>query len=204
MASATDPGDPVPTVRLRIVLVDDQQLVRAGLSFILSTEPDVDIVAEVSNGELGVHSVAAHRPDVVLMDIRMPVMDGIEATGLIGDRAKVLVLTYAEDVDIIARAIRAGASGYLVHGRFTPEDLAAAITTIHRGGTVISPTVAPALFDLVRSGSTGDRGHPRADAQLTEREVEVMDEIITGRSNAEIAERLFLSEKTVKNHINRA
>jgi DNA-binding NarL/FixJ family response regulator len=192
---------------IRVLVVDDNPVIRGGLAGLVDLEEDMAVVGQAGTGRDAVAKVRSHLPHVVLMDVRMPVMDGIEAASLIADRARVLVLTYAEDVEIVARAIRAGARGYLVHGRFTPEELADAIRSVHAGGTHVSPAVAPTLFDLVRTGATPSSSHPAAGAatdRLTEREVEVMDLIATGRSNADIASLLFLSEKTVKNHINRA
>ncbi len=189
---------------IRVLVVDDNPIIRSGLSGLLELEDDIAVVGQAGTGKDAVTRVGTERPDVVLMDVRMPVMDGIEATALVAERTRVLVLTYAEDVEIVGRAIQAGAKGYLVHGRFTPDELIAAITAVHDGGTHVSPAVAPMLFDLVRTGTpTATRSAPRHE-HLTEREVEVMDLIVTGRSNADIAELLFLSEKTVKNHINRA
>ncbi|MGI9018598.1 MAG: response regulator [Euzebya sp.] len=189
---------------IRVLVVDDNPVIRGGLVGLLELRDDITVVGEAGTGKDAVAKVRSTLPHVVLMDVRMPIMDGIEATTLIADAAKVLVLTYAEDVDIVARAIQAGARGYLVHGRFTPDELADAVISVHNGGTHVSPTVAPVLFDLVRSGSTTKSFTPAEEGGLTEREIDVMNLISQGRSNAQIGESLFISEKTVKNHINRA
>ncbi len=189
---------------IRVLVVDDNPVIRGGLAGLLELRDDMTVVGQAGTGKDAVAKVSSALPHVVLMDVRMPVMDGIEATALIASATKVLILTYAEDADIVGRAIQAGAKGYLVHGRFSPDELGDAIVAVHRGGTHVSPAVAPMLFDLVRSGTaTATRAAPHHE-HLTEREVEVMDLIVTGRSNSDIATALFLSEKTVKNHINRA
>lgn len=189
---------------IRVLVVDDNPVIRGGLSSLLDVRDDMTVVGEAGTGKDAVAKVRSTRPHVVLMDVRMPVMDGIEATGHIGDDAKVLVLTYAEDTDIVAKAIQAGAQGYLVHGRFTAEELAEAIIRVYQGGSHISPTVAPALFDLVRSQRAVGPVTTAHHTGLTEREIDVMNLISRGRANSEIATLLFVSEKTVKNHINRA
>ncbi|HUG86571.1 MAG TPA: response regulator transcription factor [Euzebya sp.] len=189
---------------IRVLVVDDNPVIRGGLSGLVDLREDMTVVGEAGTGKDALAKVRSTRPHVVLMDVRMPVMDGIEATAHIGQDAKVLVLTYAEDTEIVAKAIQAGAQGYLVHGRFTADELAEAITRVHLGGTHISPTVAPALFDLVRNQSAMANVSPAQHTGLTEREIDVMNLISRGCSNADIAQQLFVSEKTVKNHINRA
>lgn len=190
---------------IRVMVVDDNPVIRGGLVALVDLEDDLSVVGQAGTGKEAVATARRTLPHVVLMDIRMPVMDGIEATAaIVGRDTRVLVLTYAEDTEIVGRAIRAGAQGYLVHGRFSPDELADAIRTVHRGGTHLSPTVAPALFDLVRAEPDLVAPPDPVRASLTEREVEVMNLIVTGRTNAQIAESLFVSEKTVKNHINRA
>ncbi|WP_370325441.1 response regulator [Euzebya sp.] len=187
---------------IRVLIADDNPVIRGGLSGLLDLRDDVSVVGEAGNGKEAVAKVRDLRPDVTLMDVRMPIMDGIEATSQVAEQTAVLMLTYAEDVEIVGRAIQAGARAYIVHGRFTPDELGDAIREVHAGGTHVSPTVAPALFELVRTGAT--TGGPGSADGLTEREIDVVNLIAQGRSNAEIAEALFVSEKTVKNHINRA
>lgn len=190
---------------IRVLVADDNPVIRTGLASLIDLEPDMAVVAEAGTGRDAVDQARTARPDVVLMDVRMPVVDGIDATAqLAGTGPRVLVLTYAEEPEVLRAAIAAGARGYLVHGRFSPEELTRAIRTSHAGGIHVSPAVAPWLFDLVRAGAAPAESAPRTTTDLTEREIEVVDLIATGRSNAEIATALHLSEKTVKNHINRA
>lgn len=187
---------------IRVLVVDDNPVIRGGLVSLLDICDDIEVVGQAGTGKDALSLIRTAVPHVVLMDVRMPVMDGVEATAKVPTSTKVLMLTYTEDTDMVGRAIQAGARGYLVHGHFTPEELAKAIRDVHHGGTHISPVVAPALFALVRDDPSA--GHVAAHNGLTEREVDVLNLIAQGRPNIDIAEALFLSEKTVKNHINRA
>lgn len=189
---------------IRVLVVDDNPVIRGGLIGLLGLRDDMVVCGEAGTGKDAIAKTRSALPHVVLMDVRMPVMDGIEATAEIVPHAKVLMLTYSEEQEVVARAIQAGASGYLVHGRFATDELAEAIIRVHEGGSHVSPTVAPALFDLVRSAPSSGVLTQGADNGLTEREIDVMNLIVRGKSNAEIADQLFISEKTVKNHINRA
>ncbi len=188
--------------QIRTVLVDDQELVRAGLSFIISTEPGIDVVAEASNGELGVVASLSHRPDVVLMDIRMPVMDGITATARLRDAGgpPVLVLTTFDDDDALWGAVQAGAAGFLL--KDTPaDDLIRAIRVVAGGGSWLDPRVTPRLLDVLR---TNVRASPQTRndlARLSDRELEVLVLLARGASNQEIAATLILSERTIKGHV---
>lgn len=191
----TDP----PTIR--IVLVDDQELVRAGLSFIISTEPGLEVVAEAGNGELGVVAASAHRPDVVLMDVRMPVLDGIAATRALreSDGPPVLVLTTFDDDEVLWGAVEAGAAGFVL--KDTPaDDLVRAIRAVAGGGSWLDPRVTPRVLAALRSNTPTAAPHPALDA-LTDRETEVLVLISRGAANTEIAARLHLSERTVKGHV---
>lgn len=188
---------------IRVLVVDDNPVIRGGLVGLLDVRDDITVVGEAGNGKEALSVVRAKLPHVVLMDVRMPIMDGVEATGQMPDEVRVLMLTYTEDTDVVGRAIQAGARGYLVHGRFTADELAEAIHAVHGGGVHLSPAVTPALYDLVRTAE-GTAHAPLDHRGLTEREVDIMNLIAKGMSNAEIAETLFLSAKTVKNHINRA
>jgi DNA-binding NarL/FixJ family response regulator len=176
---------------IRVLLVDDHPVVRSGLSGLLGGEPDIEIVGEASDGREGTARAAELRPDVVLMDLRMPVMDGVEATALIvaAGGPRVLVLTtYDTDADIL-RAVEAGATGYLL--KDTPRDaLVEAVRAASRGETVLAPPLAAKLMRQVRSND-----------QLTPRELEVLALVSRGMSNGDIAKELFIGEATVKTHL---
>jgi len=176
---------------IRVLLVDDHPVVRSGLAGLLGGEPDIEVVGEASDGREGVGRAAELGPDVVLMDLRMPVMDGVEATALIvaTDGPRVLVLTtYDTDADIL-RAVEAGATGYLL--KDTPRDeLVEAVRAASRGETVLAPPLAAKLMRQVRSND-----------QLTAREVEVLSLVSRGMSNGDIAKELFIGEATVKTHL---
>jgi DNA-binding NarL/FixJ family response regulator len=201
---------------VRIVLADDQALLRKGFRMILEAEDGVEIVGEAGDGSDAVRLAELYRPDVVLMDVRMPVLDGIEATRAItssdaASTTRVLILTTFDLDEYAFSALRAGASGFLLKD-VPPAELVSAIRTVARGDAVVSPRVtrrlleeyADTLPDLTAggSGSEGKGEHP-AIAQLTEREREVLLAVADGLSNAEIAERLYVSEATVKSHVGR-
>ena len=201
---------------VRVVLADDQALLRKGFRMILEAEEGVEIVGEAADGSDAVRLAELYRPDVVLMDVRMPVLDGSEATRAItsSDAAgatRVLILTTFDLDEYAFSALRAGASGFLLKD-VPPAELVSAIRTVARGDAVVSPRVtrrlleeyADTLPDLAAdaSGSEGKGEHP-AIAQLTEREREVLLAVADGLSNAEIAERLYVSEATVKSHVGR-
>lgn len=188
---------------IRVLIADDNPVIRGGLKGIIGLWDDMTVCGEASTGKDAIAKARACLPHVVLLDVRMPVMDGLDAVASLSANAHVLMLTYSEEQHVVGQAIRAGASGYLVHGRFDTEELASAIRTVHEGGSHISPVVAPALFDLLRHSGEPISDDPQAGA-LTEREVDVMNLVARGLSNADIAGELFISEKTVKNHINRA
>ena len=187
---------------IRIVVADDQPLVRTGLRMILDAEPDIDIVAEASNGNEAVAAAAAHAPDVILMDVRMPELDGIEATRAItavDEPPRVLVLTTFDLDEIVYDALRAGASGFLL--KDAPEDrLIGAIRVVADGGSLFAPSVTRRLIEEFAKRPEKP-AHDLAD--LTERENEVLRMIARGLSNAEIATELFVSENTVQTHIAR-
>ena len=188
----------------RVVLVDDQALVRGGFRSILDRQPDLDVVGEAGSGDEALAVCARQRPDVVCMDIRMPGMDGIDATRRLlqgPDAPRVLVLTTFDLDAYVYEALRAGASGFLVKDA-PPERLVAAVRAVAAGEELFSPTV---LRRLVEAYVRQPPGEPAADvlAPLTEREREVLQEMARGASNAEIAATLYLSPLTVKTHVTR-
>ena len=194
---------------IRILLVDDQALVRAGFRMILDAEPGMEVVGEASDGRGAVDQVRKLRPDVVLMDIRMPELDGLEATRQIlagaprEDGPKILMLTTFDLDEYVYEALRAGASGFLLKDT-PPEQLVSAIYVIAQGEALLSPSITRRVISEFVKG----RG-PKQQAQfprlqdLTARELEVMKAIARGLSNAEIAKELFVSETTVKTHVAR-
>ncbi|MFI5958042.1 response regulator [Cryptosporangium sp. NPDC051539] len=188
---------------IEVLLVDDQLLVRAGFRLVIDSQPDLTVVGEVGDGQTAVSQAARLHPDLVLMDVRMPILDGIEATRRITalpDPPKVVVLTTFDVDEAALDAIRAGASGFLLKDG-APEDMLAALRTVHAGDAVIAPSTTRRLLDTLAPGS--DPGAAEAVATLTERERDVLIAMTRGRSNAEIAERLIVSTGTVKTHVGR-
>ncbi|MFI9104982.1 response regulator [Streptomyces fildesensis] len=183
---------------MRVLLVDDHQVVRRGLRTFLEVQGDIDVVGEAGDGDEGVARAEELRPDVILMDIKMPGADGISALrklGELGNPARVLIVTSFTEQRTIVPALRAGAAGY-VYKDVDPEALAGAIRSVHAGHVLLQPEVADALLSQEFSGGGQGRGNA-----LTEREREVLTLIADGRSNREIARALVLSEKTVKTHV---
>jgi DNA-binding NarL/FixJ family response regulator len=189
----------------RVLLVDDQQLVRAGFRMILADEDDMEVVGEAANGREAVERATELAPHVVVMDIRMPVMDGVEATRNIvaeaGDRGpRILVLTTFDADDHVVEALRAGASGFLLKD-VTPPDFVNAIRIVAAGEALIAPSVTRRLLDRFAHLPTGAAGPDPRLAGITEREREVLVLVAQGLANHEIAERLTLAEPTVKSHV---
>jgi DNA-binding NarL/FixJ family response regulator len=185
---------------IRVLLCDDQALVRSGFRMILDARPDLEVVGEAEDGAEAVEQVRALDPDVVLMDVRMPNIDGIEATRRIvssGAKARVLILTTFDPDEYVYEAIRAGASGFLLKD-VEPEELVDAIRVVAAGNALLGSTVTQRLLERF-AGASG-AAPPSLDG-LTEREVEILRLVAGGLSNAEIAERLVVSETTVKTHV---
>ena len=192
---------------VRVLLVDDQALIRAGFRMILEAEDDIEVVGECGDGTQAIDSVKRFSPDVVLMDIRMPEMDGIEATrrivGQDGEaRAKVLMLTTFDLDEYVYDALRAGASGFLL--KDVPADqLVAGIRLVAQGDALLAPSVTRRLIQEFSRSARGRRHAPAGLDELTPREVEVFKLMARGMSNAEIAAHLIVSETTVKTHVAR-
>ncbi|WEO93533.1 response regulator transcription factor [Streptomyces sp. FXJ1.172] len=195
---------------IRVLLADDQALLRATFRILIDSAEDLTVVAEAADGQEAVDLAAAHRPDVVLMDIRMPNLDGVSATAAICSRPEltgthVLVLTTFENDENVAKALRAGASGFLGKG-VSPDDLLSGIGTVAAGDALLSPGATRTLIARFLAAPATDDFHALPDAvkTLTDREREVTALAAHGRSNADIAEQLVLSPLTVRSHIQRA
>jgi DNA-binding NarL/FixJ family response regulator len=188
---------------IRVLVVDDQTMVRAGFRLLLADESDIEVVAEASNGRDAVAQAARFRPDVILMDIRMPEMDGLEATRRVlasDTTARVLILTTFDLDDYVFEALRAGASGFVLKDE-PPEQLLGAVRTVAAGDALLSPTVTRRVIQ--RFATVRRQAPPAAVDELTPRELEVFRLITRGLSNAEIGQELFISDTTVKTHVTR-
>ncbi|XGV98024.1 MAG: response regulator [Leptolyngbya sp. BL-A-14] len=186
---------------IQILLVDDQPIIREGLKSLLESNVDMTVVGEAENGQRAIDQVATLQPDVVLMDIRMPVMDGVAATQAIAEHypnTKVLVLTTFDDDEYVSRAMQLGAKGYLLKDS-EPDEIALAIRAVSKGHTQLGP----GLFEkaLIPVAAPTPTALPAELTQLTPREFEVLQLIASGANNREIAQALFLSENTVKNYV---
>ncbi|GAA1561729.1 response regulator transcription factor [Actinomadura kijaniata] len=190
---------------VKVVVADDNPVVRSGLVSLLEATGVARVLAEAADGRRAIELTELHRPDLVLLDVRMPLLDGVTAVQTLSKITKVLMLTYTDDPEVIRAAVRGGASGYLVHGTFGVDELAAAVRDAAAGtGNPLSQVAITALMDAVKEpAKPGPRNGDRDKYGLSAREVEVMDLIAQGRANREIAGALFLTEKTVKNHVNR-
>ncbi|KMS68118.1 transcriptional regulator [Streptomyces viridochromogenes] len=208
---------------LRLVVADDNPVVRAGLTALLSTHADIRVVAEATNGHEAQEAARRHRPDVILLDVRMPGMDGITALPHLVRIAPVMMLTYSAESETVREALRRGAAGYLVHGEFTTDELVEAVRDIERGRSRFTPTAAAAAATSLAQANVqlptpvgnsaeslsqvqpnvGQSSSYRSGFRLSRREAEIMDLIASGMNNQQIAATCFISEKTVKNHINR-
>ncbi|MFI9152132.1 response regulator [Streptomyces sp. NPDC053367] len=218
---------------LRVIVADDNPVVRAGLTALLSGRDDITVVAQAADGNEAREAAARHRPDVVLLDVRMPGLDGLAALPDLARHAPVLMLTYSRESQTVQQALRLGAVGYLVHGEFTPEELLTAVRDATRGRPHFTASAGAVVLASLRGGVGGatamDVEEVRAENRdlgsenisqlqrdmrqstpsnrtvyrLSPREAEIMDLIASGMTNSQIAAACFISEKTVKNHINR-
>jgi DNA-binding NarL/FixJ family response regulator len=199
--------DPTGEPPIRVLLVDDQQLVRTGFRMILRDEPGIEVVGEAADGRAALDAVSRLRPDVVVMDLRMPVMDGVEATRRMTTAAappRVLVLTTFDADEYVVEALRAGASGFLLKD-VTPADFVSALRLVAAGDALLAPSVTRRLLDKFRDrlpAPTDTARHERLK-ELTERELEVLRLLARGLSNREIADELVVAEPTVKTHVSR-
>jgi DNA-binding NarL/FixJ family response regulator len=192
-------------VTIRVVLVDDQSMIRTGLRMVLAAEPDIEVVGEAADGAAGVRVVTELEPDVVLLDVRMPGVDGLEAARRIlaaGLSTRVVVLTTFDEDEYVTAALRAGVSGFLLKVA-PPEDLVAAVRTVASGQGLLDPAVTLRVIRSFAAAPSPDPARAGALAQLTERETDVLALVAAGLSNAEIAARLYLGEATVKTHVSR-
>ena len=189
---------------IRVAIVDDQALVRGGFAVMLGLQDDIEVVAEAGDGAAAIEIARTHRPDVILMDIRMPGMDGIAATKAIVDSAdwpvKVLILTTFDPDEYVYNALRAGASGFVLKD-ISPEDLVAAVRTVADGGALLAPSVTRRLLSRFSAPPSLDSTVVARLDRLTSREREVLVAVAAGSSNIEIAEDLFVGPATVKSHV---
>lgn len=189
---------------IRVVIVDDDPLVRSALSHFVSRDPEITVVAQAEDGVEAIATVEREQPDVVMMDVQMPEMDGIEATGVIAERwphVRVLAVTTLDGSDTVLPMLSAGASGYLLKDS-SAEDIVTGVREVHSGASSLSPRIASMLIKHVRD-STPAAADADALEPLTEREMEVLNCLAQGMSNAEIAKALIVSEGTVKAHLGR-
>ncbi|MFF4686006.1 response regulator [Streptomyces sp. NPDC001307] len=221
------PKAPTPTPPLRLLVADDNPVVRAGLTALLSGREDTTVVAEATDGREAYEAAVRHRPDVILLDVRMPGVDGISALPHLVRLAPVMMLTYSHETETVREALRLGAGGYLVHGEFTTEQLLRAVRDVREGRPHVTPGAAKALLTELQASAPAHTGREvpqflrknppevlsqlqspmgqsfRSRFRLSTREAEIMDLIASGMTNQQIAAACFISEKTVKNHINR-
>ncbi len=189
---------------IRVAVVDDQALVRRGFAMVLDHQDDIEVVAEAGSGLEAIEAARRHRPDVVLMDIRMPEMDGLTATETILEEAdwplKVIILTTFDPDEYVYRALRSGASGFVLKD-IRPEDLAPAVRTVADGGALLDPAITRRLIGRFAKTLAGTTATSRRLDTLTDREREVLAELGQGSSNREISDTLYIGAATVKSHV---
>lgn len=185
--------------RVRTLIVDDSAVVRRGLRTLLELDDAIEVVGEADDGDSALLLTAETRPDIVLLDVRMPRRDGLSVVATLAGQARVLMLTFSDEPHVVRSAMEAGATGYLVHGTFDAESLAATVRSAAAGMAAFSGPALTAVMTPAEPDSVAERGEQFG---LSPRQVEVMELIAAGRGNREIARELFLTEKTVKNHIN--
>ena len=185
---------------IRVALADDQALVRAGFRMIVESQPDMQVAGEAADGREAIDLVRREKPDVVLMDIRMPRMDGLAATRQVASTTRVVILTTHELDEYVFDALSAGASGFLLKAA-PPEDLIRAIREVASGDALLAPSVTRRLIEEFAKRPVPSGRRPKELDRLTEREVEVLREVARGLTNAEIAARLHVAETTVKTHV---
>ncbi len=196
---------------IRVVIADDNPIVRLGLANLLELADGITVVADAVNGEQALAAVLAHRPDVVLLDVRMPGSGGLDVVAEVAQIASVLMLTHSVARDVIAKSLAGGATGYLVHGSFTSEELVSAIRDTALSRMRLSPEAASVITRTPRAEPAPDTDGGRGTVDpvvlarygLSSREAEIVALVVRGLGNAEIARELFIEPKTVKNHINR-
>jgi DNA-binding NarL/FixJ family response regulator len=188
---------------IRVLIADDHALVRRGFRMILDNEPDIDVIAEAEDGRAAIDAAHLHRPDVALVDIQMPVLDGLEATRLIladpGNRTRILILTTFERDDYVFQALRLGASGFLLKNA-PPEDLITGVRVVANGDALLSPSITRRVVQEFARHTPDPVASPILQ-RLTNRETDVLRSLSQGRSNAEIAAALFVSPRTVQTHL---
>jgi DNA-binding NarL/FixJ family response regulator len=199
------PASPARGMTIRVVVADDQGMVRSGFSVLLNAQPDIEVIGEAVNGQEAITRAAELRPDVILMDVRMPVLDGLQATRQITamtDPPKILVLTTFDLDDYVYEALRSGASGFLLKDASATE-LANAVRLVAAGDALLAPGVTRRLIaEFARMGAPRSPGRKQLEG-LTERESEVLALVARGMSNAEIADHLVVAEQTIKTHVGR-
>lgn len=198
--------------QVRVLVADDNELLRMGLVSLLDAQDGILVVAQAEDGAMAVELAAEHRPDVALLDVRMPRMDGVEAATRMPEGTRVIMLTYTDEPAVITKALSGGALGYLVHGAHSPGEIVQAVLSASHGMAVLGPAATAVMLSRRITENTDDApdtetparvGPEAASMGLTAREVEIMDLIADGRDNRQIARQCFLAEKTVKNHVNR-